>query len=47
MPEGLPFNLTDYIELVEETGRQLRAGTRSLASCNRDIRASMHVNVGK
>ena len=24
MPEGLPFNLTDYIALVEMTGRQLR-----------------------
>jgi len=28
MPEGLPFELTDYIELVEITGKQLRAGKR-------------------
>ncbi|VAW63157.1 hypothetical protein MNBD_GAMMA09-609 [hydrothermal vent metagenome] len=28
MPEGLPFELTDYIELVEDTGQQLRLGKR-------------------
>ncbi|NAW87915.1 hypothetical protein CAG71_15845, partial [Photobacterium halotolerans] len=26
MPEGLPFHLFDYIELVEWTGRQIREG---------------------
>ncbi len=43
MPEGLPFKLTDYIELVEQTGREMRTDTRSFASCNHDISASMHV----
>ena len=28
MPEGLPFELTDYIELVDNTGRQIRQGKR-------------------
>ncbi len=28
MPEGLPFKLTDYIELVEQTGREMRKGKR-------------------
>jgi REP element-mobilizing transposase RayT len=28
MPKGLPFRLTDYLELVDWTGRQLREGKR-------------------
>ena len=28
MPEGLPFKLTDYIELVEWTGKQMRSDKR-------------------
>ncbi|MEI8595837.1 transposase [Photobacterium sp. Hal280] len=28
MPEGLPFRLFDYLELVEWTGRQIKEGTR-------------------
>ncbi|VAW70169.1 hypothetical protein MNBD_GAMMA09-2588 [hydrothermal vent metagenome] len=28
MAEGLPFNLTDYIELVDNTGRQIRTNKR-------------------
>ncbi len=28
MPEGLPFKLTDYLELVELTGRQMSKGKR-------------------
>ena len=28
MPEGLPFRLTDYLELVDWTGRQIRGGKR-------------------
>lgn len=28
MPEGLPFRLTVYIELVEWTGRQMREDKR-------------------
>jgi hypothetical protein len=26
MPKGLPFELTDYLELIELTGRCLREG---------------------
>ncbi|VAW64452.1 hypothetical protein MNBD_GAMMA08-2853 [hydrothermal vent metagenome] len=49
MPDGLPFKLSEYIELVDLTGRQLReGGTRSFASCNHDhwynTSASMHVH---
>jgi len=28
MPDGLPFELPEYIELVDLTGRQLREGKR-------------------
>jgi len=28
MPEGLPFKLTNYIELVEWTGKQMRSDKR-------------------
>ena len=28
MPKGLPFRLSDYLELVDWTGRQLREGKR-------------------
>jgi len=39
MPDGLPFELSEYIELVDLTGRQLREGKHGntlLCSCNRD-----------
>ncbi len=29
MPQGLPFHLKDYIELVDWTGRAIRAGKRA------------------
>jgi hypothetical protein len=32
MPEGLPFRLTDYIDLVEWSGRMLRKNKRGLIS---------------
>ena len=28
MPEGLPFRLTDYLDLVDWTGRQIREDKR-------------------
>ena len=28
MPEGLPYRLTDYVELVDWTGRQIRPDKR-------------------
>ncbi|VAW69749.1 Transposase and inactivated derivatives, partial [hydrothermal vent metagenome] len=46
MPDGLPFELSEYIELVDLTGGQLREGNKGstlLCSCNRDISASLHV----
>ena len=47
MPDGLPFKLEEYIELVDLTGRQMREdkrGSTLLCSCNRDISASLHVH---
>jgi len=46
MPDGLPFKLEEYVELVDLTGRQIREGKKVgtlLRSCNRDISASLHV----
>jgi REP element-mobilizing transposase RayT len=34
MPRGLPFRLTDYLELVDWTGRQIRAGKRGAIAEN-------------
>ena len=34
MPEGLPFKLLDYIDLVEWTGRQMRANKRGKINSN-------------
>ena len=34
MPEGLPFKLTDYIELVEWTGKQMRSDKRGAIDKN-------------
>ncbi|HFD31751.1 MAG TPA: hypothetical protein ENJ28_03415, partial [Gammaproteobacteria bacterium] len=42
MPDGLPFKLEEYVELVDLTGRQIREGKKGstlLCSCNRDINA--------
>ncbi|KDM91707.1 transposase [Photobacterium galatheae] len=35
MPDGLPFRLLDYLELVDWTGRQIRAGQRGYIESTR------------
>ncbi len=40
MPQGLPFKLNDYIELVEWTGRQLQEGKRG--KINTDLPPILH-----